>query len=138
MLSRRHFMGWVAGCLAGLGIERWGDPEAALLKKEGRPEESLQDLIRQVGILEGTPGTRVHIRALEDQIRVRLFLAGLACKYQDERGKNRLCVLCTQTGSLLTVSLNEAGWPNPRREIEGLGLGHVLNDLRSVPWARDI
>jgi hypothetical protein len=142
MLSRRKFLGWASGCLSALSLGRLGysSPTEALPDSgKGRPEESVQQLIDQIRELEGQPGSGAHMRAIEDQVRVRLFLAGsLACKYRDPSGRNHLCVLCTKTGGLFTTPLRMAGTPGPRRELEAMGLGHVVGGIRDVPWATSI
>lgn len=136
MPSRREFLGLASGLLAirGPGV---GEQRTPIHKRE-RPTESLQQLIQQIRLLEQNTGSREHVQAIQDQIRVRLLLAGMACIYMEENGQPSVCALETSTGSLWCLSVLQSSSSWARREWSRIGLGGLENRLGNLPFAWDI
>lgn len=136
MPSRREFLGWASGWLAISGSKA-SESRTPVHKRE-RPAESLQQLIMQIRFLEQGSGSKEHIQAIQDQIRTRLLLAGLACVYLEENGQHCICALETRTGSLwrLPVSQSSSSWA--QREWRKIGLEGLENRIDDLPFAWDI
>jgi hypothetical protein len=145
MLSRRGFFRGALGWFAAVRLD-WTSKRTSVqavpsrAQEWDRPEESVQDLIQQVHLLmsEQHQGYRKHIRAIEDQIRVRLLLAGMACIYADEYGHRHVCALEARTGALLTLPVRLSSLPWARRAWTEIGLDGLEDRLNEIPHARDI
>jgi hypothetical protein len=136
MLSRREFLGWVSGMLAIRGPE--GREKGTPVHKRERPAESVQNLIQQIRFLEQGDGRKAHVQAIQDQIRVRLLLAGLACVYVEEDGRHYVCALETRTGCLWCLPLRQASLPWSCEAWERIGLGGLENRVKTLSRACDI
>jgi hypothetical protein len=136
MLSRREFLGGVSGLLAVRGPG--ASEEGTSAHKRERPAESMQQLIQQIRFLEQNSRSKEHVQAIQDQIRVRLLLTGLACIYMEENGQHCICALETKTGSLwcLPVSQSSSSWA--RLEWRKIGLEGLENRIEDLPFAWDI
>jgi hypothetical protein len=133
-MLRREFLGRVSGLWA-TGAS-WG--RGTLVHNKERPTESMQQLIQQIRFLEHGVGNQEHVQAIQDQIRVRLLLAGLACIYTEENGQLCVCVLETSTGRLWCSYLRNSDQTWVRKEWEKIGLGGLENRIGSLPRACDI
>lgn len=146
MLSRRMFLGWVSGLMAIRGSE--GSKKGTPVYRRERPVESVQQLIDQVISLEHDTGSKeyiqaalrskAHVQAIQDQIRVRLLLAGLACVYVGEDGKSYVCALETSTGCLWSLRLRHSAQPWACKAWESIGLGGLENRIKTLSKACDI
>jgi hypothetical protein len=138
MLSRRGFLAWVSGWVTvrGQGIER--QEKGTSVHKRDRPEESVQQLIRQIRFLELNNGRKAHIQAIQDQIRGRLLLSGLACCFTEEDGQGYVCALETRTGVLWCLPIWNAKSPWARQEWRRIGLSGLEDRVRTLPRACDI
>jgi hypothetical protein len=136
MLSRREFLEWVPGLLVVRG--QGGKERGTSVHKKERPVESLQQLIQQVRFLEQGVGKQEHIQAIQDQIRVRLLLAGLACVYIEENSQSYICALETSTGCLWCLPLNQSDQLWAHKEFEKIGLKGLENRIGTLSRACDI
>jgi hypothetical protein len=136
MPSRREFLCWVSGALVIRRPE--GRAGGTPVQKRDYPEESVQELIQQIRFLERSTGRRAHIQAIQDQIRMRLLLAGLACVYEEEDGKSYVCALETSTGNLWCLPWKQSAEPWACRAWERIGLGGLGGRIGDLPWACDI
>src|SRR5262245_25369964 len=109
MPSRREFLVGVVGLVAirGPRVRKKGTP----VHERDCPAESLQQLIEQVRFLEQGVGRKEHVQAIQDQIRVRLLLAGLACIYAEGDGRPHVCALETSTGCLWCLPVERSVEP---------------------------
>jgi len=140
-MLRREFLGGVFSYLAAR-VSGWrGTVSGTPVQTLAKPTESVQALIDQVHVLAGSlanPGFhRAHIQAIEDQIKVRLLLAGRACIYEEE-GRRRLCALDSETGSLWTLPVRLASLPWARKAWADIGLAGLEDRLRELPRASEI
>lgn len=136
MLSRREFLGGVSGLLVTQGTD--GGRKGTPVHKRERPAESMQELIQQVRFLEQGRGSRAHIQAIQDQIRVRLLLAGLACVYVEGNGQPYVCALETSTGRLWCLPVGQSDQLWAHREFEKIGLKGLENRIETLSRACDI
>jgi hypothetical protein len=146
MPSRREFLGWVFGLWAirgpeggRAGLQPSWQPTAhqvTPVHKRERPAESMQELIEQIRFLERQDIRRQeHVQAIQDQIRIRLLLAGLACVYGEEDGQLHVCALETKTGSLWSLPLSQSSSSWAQSEWEKIGLEGLEKRLGSLPFA---
>jgi hypothetical protein len=133
MLLRREFLAGIVGWLTTGGKAK-GTP----VHKGECPTESVQQLIQQIRFLEQDPRSKEHVQAIQDQIRSRLLLTGLACVFLDTDGQYYVCALETQTGCLWCVPLNQSDQPWVCDEWEKIGLSGLENQIRTLPRACDI
>lgn len=136
MLRRKFLLGWVSGLLGIRGAD--GTKKGTSVHKRERPTESLQQLIQQIRVLEQNIRSKEHVQAIQDQIRMRLLLAGLACVYMEADGQHSVCALETSTGLLwcLPISQSSSSWA--QREWSKIGLSGLESRLGDLPFAWDI
>jgi hypothetical protein len=136
MLSRRGFLGWIFG---GIASWRGGESEEGTpVHKRERPAESMQQLIQQVRFLERSVGSKEHVQAIQDQIRIRLLLEGLACTYVEENGQHYVCALETSTGHLWCLPLSQSTQPWACEAWERIGLSRLESRIKTLSRACDI
>jgi hypothetical protein len=136
MVSRREFLGLALGLSLIRGPR--GRQKGTFVHKRERPVESVQRLIEQVRSLERGKGSSAHIQAIQDQVRSRLLLSGLACVYVEENGQTYVCTLETRTGCLWCLPRSQVSQSWAQKEFERIGLRGLEGRITSLHHACDI
>jgi hypothetical protein len=136
MLSRREFLSWASGLLAIRGAE--GGRKGTPVHKRERPAESVQQLIEQIRFLERGTGSKAHVQVIQDQIRVRLLLSGLACVYVEEDGQSYICALETSTGCLWCLPQGQSAQSWARKAFTRIGLKGLESRVKTLSKAYEI
>jgi hypothetical protein len=133
-MFRRTFLKITA--LTGLGFHLpWGKSTEAS-RHPDLSGESVQDLINQLRQIEcDYVHTRPVIPHILAHIRIKLLLAGMICRFEEQDGKERFCIVMPYTFELMTFSLRSLDHPDMKEVLEA-GFGPALKDYKNIPHAR--